>query len=199
MYELARPAPPLGHSPDRAGAVPRDLVDLLDAWATTPALVQNRRLDVLASNALARALTPALLPGANSLRATFLDPEQQARYTNLRLTQARVVAYLRGKVGHELDDPLLAELIDELTRESADFGELWPRHDVLAVGATGDTGFEHPVVGTIRLRYSTFNVSDAEGLTLLVYHAVPGGDDARALTLLQTLTADLDGENTATT
>jgi DNA-binding transcriptional LysR family regulator len=39
-------------------------------------------------------------------------------------------------------------------------------------------GFTHPLVGTLRLRYSTFTVRDAEGLTLLVYHAAPGHTDA---------------------
>ncbi len=147
--------------------------------------MQNRRLDVLAADALARALTPALIPGANSLRATFLDPDLQARYADLPLTQTRVVAYLRANVGTEVDDPAFAELLGELISASAVFRDLWLRHEVLAVGAAGETGFRHPAVGEIHLRYSTLTVSDAEGLTLLVYHAAPGSPDAQALARLR--------------
>jgi transcriptional regulator with XRE-family HTH domain len=177
LYELARPSRPVSR-PAADDAVPLDLRDLLDAWTTTPAVVQNRRLDTVASNALARALTPALSPGGNALRATFLDPQLQRRYEDLTLTRTRVVAYLRAKVGPELDDPFFAELLTDLMRGSPAFRDLWVRHDLLAVGDGGLTGFLHPKLGAIRLRYSTFTVRDAEGLTLPVYHAAPGHPDA---------------------
>ena len=63
-------------------------------------------------------------------------------------------------------------------RGSPAFRDLWVRHDLLAVGDSGLTGFHHPIPGTIRLRYSTFTVHDAEGLTLLVYHAAPAHPNA---------------------
>jgi MmyB-like transcription regulator ligand binding domain len=39
----------------------------------TPALVLGRQLDVLASNPVARALSPISEPGTNLVRAVFLD------------------------------------------------------------------------------------------------------------------------------
>ena len=195
MYKLARPSPqPATTSPTEDTLGP-ELQQLLDAWAATPALLQNRRMDTLASNALAQALAPALRPGANSLRALFLDPALQACYENLPLVRDRAVAYLRAKVGDELDDPALTDLLEELDG-SPDFRELWARHDVLGIGATGDTGFRHPELGTINLRYWTLSVRGAEGLTLLVYSAAPGSRDAEALATLATL-ATLDESETA--
>ena len=184
MYKLARPAPHLAATDPTDDSVDPGLQQLLDAWATTPALLQNRRMDTLASNALAQALAPALRPGANSLRALFLDPDLQACYDNLPLVQDRAVAYLRAKIGDELDDPALTSLLAELDQGSPTFRELWSHHDVLGIGATGDTGFRHPKLGTINLRYWTLSVRGAEGLTLLVYNAAPGTRDAAALAML---------------
>jgi hypothetical protein len=141
----------------------------------------------LASNAAAQALAPALRPGANSLRALFLAPELQACYHDLPLVQNRAVAYLRAKVGDELDDPELNELLEELDQGSPEFRELWARHDVLGISATGDTGFKHPQLGTINLRYWTLSLPSVEGLTLLVYSAASGSRDAQALAKLASM------------
>jgi transcriptional regulator with XRE-family HTH domain len=180
LYKLARPAPQLA-APDVGEAVSPEIQDLLDAWEKTPALVQNRRLDTLASNTLAQALSPALRPGANSLRAVFLDPVMQAFYADLPLVQRRIVAYVRAKIGDDFHDPELIALLDELQQNSQVFSEIWGRHKVLGIDATGDTGFLHPEFGIIYLRYWTLSLPGADGFTLLIYNAAPGSFSAQAL------------------
>ncbi len=52
---------------------------LITGWHDTPAFVQGRRLDVLASNTLATNLSPLFTPGENLLRAIFLVPDPASR------------------------------------------------------------------------------------------------------------------------
>lgn len=192
LFRLGRTVPSVASpDPTRQEGVPAELRDLLDTWTTTPALIHGRWLDVLASNPLARALTPLAEPGTNMLRSVFLDPDARERYSDPESTGASAVASLRGNVGGDPDDLQLNALVRELSLASQDFRRLWAQHDVQSVQA-GDSRFFHPVVGTMRLRYQTFAVEGADRQTLMVVHADPGSPDAQALTRLATLTAGLD-------
>src|SRR6202008_267565 len=51
-----------------------DGLDELIDQMPMPAMVANRYLDVLAANAIARALCPAFVPGQNSLRWRLVEP-----------------------------------------------------------------------------------------------------------------------------
>jgi transcriptional regulator with XRE-family HTH domain len=193
LFSLGRPAPP-NAQPRLTGdeTVGPDLQDLLDSWTTTPAFIHGRRLDVLASNALARALTPLSEPGTNLLRSWFLDLEDRKRYDDVEFVLTQAVAYFRASVGSDLDDPYLQNLVDELSRKSEEFRQIWARHDV-QLGLSGEGPlYRHPVVGALHLRYRTFAVSGTEGQTLYVVSAAPGSRDAQALALLSTMVADLD-------
>jgi hypothetical protein len=167
------------------------LQDLLDAWVTTPAFIHGRRLDVLASNALARALTPVAEPGNNMLRSFFLDPEGRDRYHDLETILRQAVAYFRARVGGHLASPEVAELIEDLRNESPDFRRIWARHDVSSV-LSGEDPFGHPAGDFAGLRYQTFTVDGTEGQTLFVVTARPGSADAHALAHLVSSTDDLD-------
>jgi MmyB-like transcription regulator ligand binding domain len=101
------------------------------------------------------------------------------------------VALLRASVGVDLDDARLEDLIAELSLESEEFRRLWAQQDV-RIALTGDTGYRHPVVGALRLRYQTLAVGGDDGQTILVVHAAPGSRDAEALARLATLAAEFD-------
>jgi transcriptional regulator with XRE-family HTH domain len=190
LFLLGRAVPSVAvaSSPHRELVSP-ELCELLDAWTATPALIHGRWLDVLASNPLARALTPLSEPGTNMLRSVFLDTDVRGRYADPEFTSASAVAYLRRNVGGDGDDPQLNALIHELSMASEDFRRLWAQHDVQSFQA-GDSRFMHPVVGTMRLRYQTFAVEGAGRQTLLVVHTAPRSRDAQALTRLATMAAE---------
>lgn len=168
MVEIVRPA----------------LQDLLDTWATVPAFIHGRRLDVLASNALARALTPLSEPGTNLLRSWFLDLEERKRYADVDHVLMLAVAYFRASVVNHLDDRHVTELIDELSLHSEDFRRVWARHDVHSALSGEGPLYHHPIVGSLHLRYQTFTVDGTDRQTLFTVSAAPGSPDAQALARL---------------
>jgi transcriptional regulator with XRE-family HTH domain len=194
LQELARPAPRRRRrSPVRQERVRPSLVALLEAWPGTPALVLGRRMDVLASNALAAALHPACATGGNMVRMVFLDPSSRDVYPDLEAIAADTVAALRAAVGPDLDDPALTDLVGELSLKSAEFRRLWARHDVRDK-THGTKRIMHPQVGELELYYECFAVNGSDGQMLVAYHAEPESRSARALALLSSIVA---GEATA--
>jgi hypothetical protein len=161
---------------------------LMDAWAESPAVVIGCRMDVLAANPMSLALNPAQRVGSNMVRLMFLDAEFQALHPNFERAAAGTVASLRAQVGPDLDDPLLHELVGELSLKSELFRRLWARHDVHAK-THGTKLMIHPIVGELELDYESFAVNGADGQMLIVYHAPPGSTSARALALLSSMVA----------
>ena len=192
LFVLGRAVPSVA-SPDRLAqeSVRPELREFLDAWTTIPALIHGRWLDVLASNPLARALTPLSEPGTNMLRSVFLNADARDRYADPESAMAHSVAFLRANIGGDADDPGLESLVRELTLASEAFRRLWTRHDVQS-SLSGAARFLHPTVGSMLLRYQTFRVDGADRQTLLVVDAAPGSPDAQALARLATLTAALE-------
>ncbi|MBL0886158.1 helix-turn-helix domain-containing protein [Myceligenerans indicum] len=179
LYELATaPAAP-AHRPGPAEQVPPGLAQLLDEMPF-PAFVQGRHMDVLAANALARALSPQYRPGVNLLRAVFLDPRDRDLHQDWDRATAEAVAGLRAVAGADLEDPRLTELVDELSAASAEFRALWARQDVHhKVG--GISRMRHPTVGELVLRHEKLTVNGAPGQMLVIYHADPGSSSHAAL------------------
>jgi transcriptional regulator with XRE-family HTH domain len=193
LFRLGRGVPSFAAAdPSRSESVAPELQDLLDAWPITPALVHGRRLDVLASNSLARALTPMSEPGRNMLRTLFLDLEVRGRYADPDAASASAVAYLRANTDGDADDPQLGDLVRELSQASEDFRRLWAHHDVQSM-MSGDARYFHPVVGPMLMRFQTFAVEGVDRQTLMAVHCTPGSRDEQALIRLAELTASRNG------
>jgi transcriptional regulator with XRE-family HTH domain len=172
----------------RASQVPQSILELIDGWPNNPAYGENRYTDVLAVNALAKALSPNYRVGANLLRAVLLDPaERRLRRDWEELTKDGVAAF-RAEAGSDVDDPRLMELVGELSVRSERFRQLWARHDVRPRRGRLKP-LNHPEVGEIDLRSDKLSIGGTDGLTLVVFHAVPGSRDAELLALLGSLTA----------
>ncbi len=65
-------------------------------------------------------------------RMLFLDPHCRELYVDWKRNIRTVVGNLRIAVRRHPDDPLLAELIGELTTKSTEFVALWGDHRVHA-------------------------------------------------------------------
>lgn len=168
-------------------AVPSGVLQLLSSIAL-PAFVENRTFDVLAANPIATALSPAIVPGANRLRSTLLDPAEQSLVPDVQQALAGMVAAFRASLGPEPPDDRTARLIGELSAESDVFRRLWARHDVRPP-AGGGVRMSHPLVGALDLRREKLGIGGTEGHLLVVYHAEPGSPSAERLALLGSLAA----------
>ena len=176
-----RPARPQRGRP-RQQQVPRGIRQLLAAL-NLPAFVESRMFDVLAANDLATALSPGIRPGENRLRSMFLDPAERDLYPDWDRAIGGLVASFRASIGTDNDDPRVAQLVGELSLASDAFRKLWARHDVKAL-AGGEARMRHPEAGLLELRREKLPVGDSGGQLLVIYHAEPGSESARALSRL---------------
>jgi transcriptional regulator with XRE-family HTH domain len=161
---------------------PPGALKLLDSLVQ-PAFIEDRYFDILASNSLARALSPGLVAGGNQLRDLFLDPGEQALLPEWEAVTECFIANLRQAVGNDVDDPRFIELTGELSLASPRFRQLWSRHEVRGQRGT-PVRFDHPQVGELVLNRERLSIAGAETLMLVVYHADAGSSDAEKLALL---------------
>jgi transcriptional regulator with XRE-family HTH domain len=185
LHEMARPPRPaaLRRAAARPERVSPTVQSLIDNWATTPAMVQGRTMVTLAANPMAVALSPFFAPGANTLRAAFLEPEMRGFYRDWDAMTAKTVAYLRSVAGAAVDDPWVVELIGELSLRSERFRTLWARQDVRRK-SSGVSRLLHPQVGPLDLHYEKLDLPGAPGQILVTYHAGPGTESHERLQLL---------------
>ncbi len=163
--------------------VPEGVQWLIDSWPLTAAVVHSRHIDVLATNALARALSPTFRVGVNSLMSLMTDPDERMLHEEWDGLSARSVALLRSMSGQRDADERLSALVDEISHRSARFRELWERNDVVQV-AEGTHVLRHPVVGRLALHFARLPLTGTDGQTIFLYHAEPGTPTAEALAIL---------------
>ncbi|MFJ5301279.1 helix-turn-helix transcriptional regulator [Streptomyces sp. NPDC088350] len=159
---------------------------LLDGMDRIPAFVLGHRMDVLAWNTLADALSGfSRMPVAvrNIPRHVFLDPAARDLYPDWAAVAAQAVANLRVSSGRNGDDPKLSALVGELSVRSEDFRRLWADHEVKEC-AYGVKRVRHPIAGLLTLPYETLAVPGELEQTLVVYTPEPGSETAERLALL---------------
>jgi transcriptional regulator with XRE-family HTH domain len=149
------------------------LVRVLETWATTPALLQGSFQDVLACTGPFLALHPGLLGEQNMLRLLFLDHTERLLYPEWEKVAREAVAWLRTTAAAELDNPRLAELVEELEAKSSYFAQMWAQHEV-GVKAAGRHTVRHTVLGEGCMDYETFSVNSCPGQSVTVYHFISG-------------------------
>ena len=141
-------------------------------------------MDVLAANQLMTAISPMYRPGSNILRAAFLDHAVDELFTEPENRLRNAVSGLRALAGSDVNDPRLAELVGELSVNSAEFRKLWSRHDVLPQAGDGVHRMHHPVAGDLELSYDKFFLAGADRQMLVIYQAAPGSRSEETLTFL---------------
>lgn len=178
LHRLAQQPAQAHRGPTRSEAVQGGVSLLLDTLPL-PALVVGRYLDVLASNSLARTLSPTFSPGVNTLRSAFLDPAGLDLYLDRDAVAEDSVAGLRALAGTDMQEPRIVKLVEDLERGSTLFRDLWARQEVRAkVG--GSRRMIHPVVGEMELLFEKLAVTGSTDQLLIVYHARPHTASASA-------------------
>ncbi|WP_020499818.1 helix-turn-helix transcriptional regulator [Sciscionella marina] len=170
-------------------AVPSSIRGLLRTLEL-PAFVQDEHFDVLASNAMAVALSPTLRPGRNRVLSVFLDPDERALFADWEVDSGLLVASFRASIAADAADRRTTELVDELSARDSHFRELWAGHDVANRVDRPPVRFAHPVVGQLTLIRDNLAVDGPDALRLMVYHADPGSADFGKLARLRELTLE---------
>ncbi|MGA5900032.1 helix-turn-helix transcriptional regulator [Streptomyces venetus] len=200
LFDLARAARPARRTPSRRRdvAVPPRISWLLDSITMSAAFVRNGRLDVIAHNALGRALhapmfdSPTTDKGGrpNFARYHFLDDTSHDFFVDWEAGAAATVALLRAEAGREPHDRALRELIGELSTLSRDFRTLWAAHDV-RIRHDGVKRLQHPEAGELELTYQSVDLPVSQRVVhdLSLYTAEPGSTSEDHLKLLASLAA----------
>lgn len=195
LFDLARSSRQNGRTPQRRRnvEVPPRVQWLLDSITTSSAFVRSGRTDIVAANALARALfAPMFESGTvdkhgrpNLARYIFLDPGAPDFYVDWDAAGIATAALLRAEVGREPRDPALRELVGELSTLSPEFRSRWAAHDVL-MRHDGVKRLQHPDVGGLELTFQSLDLPLPGRAVhgLVTYTAEPGSASEDRLKLL---------------
>lgn len=156
---------------------------LLDSWSSQPAFVIDPAHDVLAANALARAVYAPFERFDNLVQMTFLDPAARHFHADWSRAADSTVASLRAVTAEFGTDPRLQAVIATTCAASTEFADRWSAQRVQRKTLTGKR-FLHDEVGRLEFDAHTFSVQGSPGLQLVVYACEPGSATAEALTLL---------------
>ncbi|MFF1920591.1 helix-turn-helix transcriptional regulator [Streptomyces sp. NPDC058221] len=164
-----------------------ELQHLIDAMDSVPAYVLGMRMEILASNRMARALLgdeTALPPEErNMARIVFLDPDARDLYVDWECKAVELVSALRLCAGCWPDDQQLSALVGELSVKSEEFRTLWAAHTVQEKGY-GTKRLHHPLVGDLTLSYETLKLPADQDMSLITFHAAPGSASEESMRLL---------------
>lgn len=200
LKDLARPSTSTRPASPRPEYASRSARRLLEAMTEVPALVLDRRNDILAWNRLGHALiaghldpaapeNPATRP--NLTRMLFLDEHFRELYSNWAEEATLAVASLRLVAGRHPDDRRLAELIGRLVIQSKEFAARWARHPVRTC-TSGVKHFRHPIVGSMELYFENLLIPGGSGQRIIAYSAVSGSPSDAALRLLGISSQEFD-------
>ena len=146
---------------------------VVDGLAPLPATVINSRYDILAWNKPYEMLFPHLVTMVPAERnvpwqmfaldeCSSLDPD---------IERPRLVATLRGAFSRHLGEPSWLDFVARLSAASAEFAQLWDRHDV-AEPAKRLKRFRAPDGGVLRLFATSFSVNGTPEVRMMVYTPV---------------------------
>ncbi|MBF6451016.1 MULTISPECIES: helix-turn-helix domain-containing protein [Nocardia] len=179
LFDLARQRPPDDGKP--ATTASPELARLVADLAPLPAMVLNHRYDILAWN---RQMSRLLLDfdtlpprHRNSMWLCLLYPGMGNFYADRERTVREGIAGLRAAWAAHPDDRVLADLIDEFRRGSAEFAELWERRDVRVQGR-GRKTMHHPRVGAVTVAYEALMPLQDPDQRLIIYRAADESSQA---------------------
>ncbi len=170
----------------------------LDSLTSTPVWVRDERMDLVATNALGRALHAPMFDSprrpVNNARFVFLEEEASRRFfPDWEQGADDIVATLRAYAGENPHDKALTDLIGELVTRSETFRTRWAAHNVRH-HRTGLKRINHPVAGDLELHYEALDLPSDPGWHMFAYTAQPNSPTDERLRLLASWAATVDLE-----
>ncbi|MFI1455673.1 MmyB family transcriptional regulator [Streptomyces roseus] len=179
LFALAGSPDPAPHTP--CPSVTPSLRAMLDQLGPIPACIQNSRYDILAYNATYGRLLcdlDAVAPeDRNCLWLAFTHADWRASMADVAEVNRTIVAKFRAAMAEHLAEPAWKALLARLEAESAEFRELWARHEVLGLGAKTKY-VRNAHVGLLHLEHTNLWLGPAAGPRLVTM--VPVDEESRA-------------------
>lgn len=170
MLGLGRP-PEIHYTP--VDAVSPRLQRVVDAFEIAPVIVKTATWDVVAWNRAATVLltdySKLSFRERNILRLIFADSGVRARQDNWWAVARFVVAAFRADATRAGASAESSGLVEELSKTSAEFNQLWQEHDVAAPGE-GSKRLHHDALGLLDFDFSAFAVEGRPELGMVVYN-----------------------------
>ena len=185
LFDLARAARPADRTAPRRKdvEVAPSIQWVLDSITMSAAFVRSGRGDIVASNALCRALYAPMFDSdttdergrANFPRYFFLDPDSAQFFVDWDEGARVTAALLRAEAGREPYDRSMRELVGELSTLNSEFRAMWAAHDV-RIRHEGIKRLEHPEVGRLELSFHSLDLPLCRRAVhdLIIYAAEPG-------------------------
>jgi transcriptional regulator with XRE-family HTH domain len=153
-------------------SLPRNAQLILDGLEPFPAVMANGRYDILAWNRVWGSAFPMLedLPveDRNALWLIFTHPHWREVIVDWDEAVERMVAQFRVSMGEHVAEPAWKSLVARLQRASAEFREVWARHDVQETD-NRIKNFRHPTAGLLRLEYTSLWLGRRLGTRMTTY------------------------------
>jgi transcriptional regulator with XRE-family HTH domain len=160
LHDLAIPRHRWRSKPDVQQGPAEYLLLIMQAWKLGPAYIVNHRCDVLAENSQARLLFGQFKVTGNILRLLFLDPQAKTFWVNWESYAKAAIANLHRIMGADIDQPDVAEVIEELSAKSDDFVRMWRNHDICAAEAKVKR-LRHRDFGELEFDYELLSAASA--------------------------------------
>ena len=181
LYELA--IEPVHIQPTVSSLNPA-LQQILDHQGSYPAYLLNRSWDVVAWNYAARQLFGDFAVMSDQERNLiwymFVRPATRQLVVDWEERAQRLLAEFRAESHPYYAEPWFIAFVQSLAGASPEFGRWWEGHNVL-VRAGGRREFQHPVVGYMALEQTTFYLSQAPEIKLVLHVPLDEADTAGKL------------------
>ncbi|WP_380159261.1 helix-turn-helix transcriptional regulator [Kineococcus sp. R86509] len=188
LFRLAGHRPPVRLR--REEHIAPGLMRVLDRLDDTPAMIVSDLAETLVQNRLAIALLGDQRhhagPARSQFHRWFTDPEERTHYPeddHERQTRLQA-AGLRAALSLS-SDARAREVLEDLLRRSAEFREVWQRHEVEEKTGTRKR-LVHPQLGVLEVDCQSL-WTENRAQALLVFTGVPGTEAQEKLDLLQVI------------
>jgi len=167
--------------PGYQGTVSPILQHVLDSLIFCPSLVTDQRWNVTAWNKAACLIfgdfNEMNVRERNIVWAMFTDNKYKQLFVDWNLHAKGLLGRFRSTCGQYIEDSWLAQFIDDLKTQSAEFNLWWPLYEIQS-NSEKYKQLNHPVAGILDFEVSNFDVSDNSGLKLIVHTPLSGTDTA---------------------
>ncbi|NQX34484.1 hypothetical protein [Herbiconiux sp. VKM Ac-2851] len=155
---------------DSPDVVPPEALQMIGAWTTVPAFIRDRHLNIVASNHLAKELSPIFTEGVNLARIVFTPGELPL---GVEIDPQQIADKLKESLARYESDAEFETIVDELSSVSSAFVEAWG--DASETVEPLPFQIRHERVGPLSLTYQAMTMPVRSDLSLAVLR---GTDDS---------------------